>query len=196
MTGVARWGMLLYCVSSTLLGSIRIKRTSLGVLFISRQQIIVLRHTVLPLPVAPATRRWGILVKSAEIDSPPAPLPNARAILDLETNFWNALVSTTPRRLTISEVMLGTSTPIYDLPGTGASILMVGAARAKARSLANEFILSTFTLVLDISSRLIWMFPSRSLSLISLYLVSQPGSTPNCVTVGPALICTTLASTP
>ncbi|MBA7640798.1 hypothetical protein ES703_48469 [subsurface metagenome] len=111
--------------------------------------------------------------------SPPAPLPRASAIVVLACSFWKTLVSTTPRRLTKSEVVLGTSMPIKVFPGTGASILIVGAARASAMSLARELILSTLTLVLDTSSSLICRLPSRSLSLTSLYFLSQPGSTPN-----------------
>ena len=91
---------------------------------------------------------------------------------------------------------MGTSMPTIDLPGTGASIRMLGAARARARSLASEVIRSTLTLVLDTSSCLTLTLPSLSFSLTSFILRSQPGSTPNWVTVGPAFICTTLASTP
>ncbi|MBA7624031.1 hypothetical protein ES703_31435 [subsurface metagenome] len=188
--------MLLNGVSSTRLGSIIMNRTSLGELCSNRQQIAEFKQTVLPLPVAPAISRWGILDKSAAIASPPAPLPSARASLDLASTFWKLLVSITPRRLTTPEIVLGTSMPTTDLPGTGASILILGAARARARSLASAVILSTLTLVLDTSSSLTLTLPSLSLSFTSFILLSQPGSTPNWVTVGPAFICTTLASTP
>ncbi|MBA7635896.1 hypothetical protein ES703_43505 [subsurface metagenome] len=92
--------MLLKVVSSTRLGSIIIKRTSLGEACSSRQQIIELRQTVLPLPVAPAISRWGIRDRSAATASPPAPLPSASDSLVLAFIFWKTLVSTTPRRLT------------------------------------------------------------------------------------------------
>ena len=59
----------------------------------------------------------------------------------------------TPRRLTMLETVLGTSMPTMDLPGTGASMRMVGAARASARSLASEVMRSTLTRVRETSSR-------------------------------------------
>ena len=128
--------------------------------------------------------------------SPPAPLPRPRARDERVSIFWKALVSITPRRLTTPEVALGTSIPTMDLPGTGASILMLGEARARARSLASEVILSTFTLVRETSFLLMLVRPSLSFSLISFTRRSQPGSMPNWVTVGPAFIWTTRASTP
>ena len=134
--------------------------------------------------------------RSPATDSPPAPLPIARAKCDRASSFWKALVSITPRKLTEVALVLGTSIPTMDLPGTGASIRMLGAARARARSLAREVIRSTFTRVLETSSRVIVTSPFLSFSLLSLCFRSQPGSTPNWVTVGPAFICTTLASTP
>ena len=42
----------------------------------------------------------------------------------------------TSRRRTIAALVLGISTPITDLPGMGASMRMVGAARHMARSWA------------------------------------------------------------
>ncbi len=73
---------------------------------------------------------------------------------------------------------LGTSMPTMFLPGTGASMRMVLAARASARSSASAVILLTFTLVI---------LPPRC---------TKPGSTPNCVMAGPRFTSITLPSTP
>ncbi len=102
----------------------------------------------------------------------------------------------TLRKLTVLKTILGTSMPTTDLPGTGASILILGAASASARSLDSDVIRSTLTLVRETSLVVTWMLPSLSFWRTSFVLRSQPGSTPNWVTVGPAFIWTTLASTP
>src|SRR3990172_2235596 len=195
-TGATRWGMVLKDTSSTRLGSTMMNWQSSGVLCMSRQAMTAFSITVLPLPVAPAIRRWGIFDRSAATDSPPAPLPRLIAISERALTFWNEAVSITLRRVTVPVVVLGTSMPTTDLPGTGASILMVGAASASDRSLARDAMRSTLTLVRDTSSCLITTLPSSSLSLMSFILRSQPGSTPNWVTAGPTFISTTLASTP
>ncbi len=128
--------------------------------------------------------------------SPPAPFPKAIASLDFASSFWKLLLSITLRRLTVPKLELGTSIPTADLPGMGASILMVGDANARARSLEREVILSTLTLVRETSSILSLILPFSSFSLTSLVFTSQPGSISNCVTVGPTLIWMTFASTP
>ena len=102
----------------------------------------------------------------------------------------------TPRKLTVPKEVLGTSMPTTGLPGTGASMRIVGAASASARSLASEVILSTLTRVRETSSSLSPASPFSSLPLTFLVFISQPGSMPNWVTVGPTFICTTLAFTP
>ena len=43
----------------------------------SRRPVMMLfMHTLLPEPVAPATSVWGILVRSANMASPPLPMPS------------------------------------------------------------------------------------------------------------------------
>ena len=66
MIGVIRCGTPSYEVSSTRLGSIRIMRSSLGVARMSKDVMNALMHDDLPAPVAPATRRWGILARFAQ----------------------------------------------------------------------------------------------------------------------------------
>ncbi len=78
---------------------------------------------------------------------------------------------------------MGTSMPTMERPGTGASIRMGEAARAKARSLARAVILLTRTFLRCTSS------PAPAVSM-------YPGLTPNWVTAGPWLISTTFAGTP
>src|SRR3989344_8236540 len=77
MTGVRRWGILLYWVNSTLLGSIIINFRFSGELRKSRELIIACMVTDFPLPVAPAIRRWGILAMLAKIEAPDMLLPKA-----------------------------------------------------------------------------------------------------------------------
>ena len=45
-------------------------------------EIIVFMQTLLPLPVAPAIKRWGILARSATTGLPETPSPSAIASLD------------------------------------------------------------------------------------------------------------------
>ena len=110
------------------------------------------RQTVLPLPVAPAMSRCGIFVRSPATDSPPAPLPRATASFDLACIFWNDVLSMTLLNATEPNAEFGTSIPTMDLPGIGASMRMLGAASASARSLPSAVMRSTRILVLDTSS--------------------------------------------
>ena len=57
ITGVRRWGMPLYNVSSTRFGSIMIILKVSAVFWYSRLVMIVFIHTVFPEPVEPAIRR-------------------------------------------------------------------------------------------------------------------------------------------
>ena len=165
---------------------------------------MALRHTLLPLPVAPAMRRWGIFARSATTGTPETPLPREIASFDFALMSWYSELSMTFRRVTTVAVSFGTSMPTMARPGTGASMRRLGAARARARSLWRAVILLTRTRVRPVSTRSFVGRPfasrtgllSASLTGTSLYLISQPGSTPNWVTAGPSLISTTEASTP
>ena len=72
-------------------------------------------HTDLPLPVAPAMSRWGILVRSPMTGWPLTSAPSATLRrLRRSTNAGDLTVSF---RLTSCAALFGTSTPIADLPG-------------------------------------------------------------------------------
>ena len=143
--------------------------------------MIALTHTDLPEPVAPAINRCGIRVRSATTGSPDTSRPKATA--SGEPTLAKSLDSRMLRRLTIVLAALGTSMPTYGRPGTGASMRSEGAASASARSLFRRRMLDTVT-------------RRRSTSPLRISRTSSPGSTPNCVTVGPSLILTTSTGTP
>jgi hypothetical protein len=106
-------------------------RTSSGVAFRRRLQRIELMLTLLPEPVCPATRRWGIAPRSSTIGAPATSRPSATVSLDGEPR--KIAVSTTSRSETRPTAMFGTSIPTTLLPGIGASMRSVRAASASAR---------------------------------------------------------------
>ena len=69
-TGARKWGVPLYVVSSTILGSIMMNWTSSGVRVQSSEAMIEFTHTLLPEPVAPAMSRWGIVARSVAMGLP------------------------------------------------------------------------------------------------------------------------------
>src|SRR3989338_973384 len=76
ITGVKRWGILLYRVSSTRLGSIIII-LRFSTAFLNRREVMmVCMVTLFPEPVVPAMRRWGIFAKLEKCDFPEIPLPS------------------------------------------------------------------------------------------------------------------------
>ena len=56
----------------------RIMRTSSGVALYRMLAIMQLRPTLLPVPVEPAIRRWGMVARSVKYVSPFTVLPRAR----------------------------------------------------------------------------------------------------------------------
>src|SRR5579859_1718322 len=76
-TGESRWGMPLYMLSSTILGSTINIRTSSGVACVRKLPMMALRATDLPEPVAPAISRWGIRARSPTRTAPATSLPSA-----------------------------------------------------------------------------------------------------------------------
>ena len=125
-------------------------------------------QTDLPEPVEPATRRWGILVKSNTLGVPIISLPKAAHIEASLFKFWGD--SKTSLRVTLLIVGLGISTPIVLLPGIGAWIITSLAAKARAISLL----------------------------ILTIRLTLVPAGTVNSysVTAGPMCISTTLAFIP
>ena len=130
--------------------------------------IIVLIHTDLPEPVAPAISTCGIFAISEIIIWPPMSRPAANAIFD--SVFLNSLDSISSLKYTAVDSLLGTSIPTADFPGIGASIRISAAARLSLISSTRFNILLTLT-------------PgSRAIS--------------NLVTAGPQVASVTCASTP
>ena len=166
--------------------------------------MMALRQTDLPDPVAPAMSRCGMSARSVTISAPATPEPRAIGRLRRPSASRYAADSSIPRSETTEVRAFGTSSPTTDLPGTGASMRSAGAASASARSCWSAVMRLTRTRVRDssISLRRGWPsssrmgLPSASRSSTVLVRTFQPGSTPNCVTAGPSLICVTAASTP
>ena len=129
--------------------------------------MIEVRQTDLPLPVAPAMSRCGILVKSWMTYLPFTSRPSGIGSLNLPC--VNRSDSSVSRKPTVATFAFGISRPTRAMPGTGASIRMLGAAKASARSF--------------------WS------SVMRRTLVPIPGSSVNWVTAGPGLISRTRAST-
>ena len=128
MIGVMRCGMPSYGVSSTIFGSMRMRRTSSGVARVSKETNIEFTNADLPEPVEPATSRCGIFCNECPTKSPSMFLPRPISI-----GSWLATTSeepsTSPRR-TISRSEFGTSMPTADLPGIGVSSRTLSVATA------------------------------------------------------------------
>ena len=116
--------------------------TSSGLDLYKKLQIIAFKPTLLPVPVAPAIKRCGILSSSAVTGSPTIFLP--RQIVSFDFVFSKTLEPTISLNLTSSFVSLATSMPITAFPGIGATILMLAARRASARSSVRLTILLIF----------------------------------------------------
>ena len=119
--------------------------------------IIVLIHTDLPEPVAPAIRRCGILAISATLTFPAISFPTANAIFDRA--LLNSSDSTSSLNDTATLCLFGTSIPTAAFPGIGASILMSAAARLSFMSSARFTILLTFTPISGVISNLVTAGP-------------------------------------
>ena len=130
--------------------------------------IIELRHTDLPEPVVPATRRCGIFARSAQIMLPVISLPSATVSLLFES--LNSGVSMISRIVTMDFALLGTSIPIADLPGIGASIRTLVAARRRAISSERLVILLILTPASGTSSYLVTEGPRQILVTSALIL--------------------------
>ena len=117
--------------------------TSLGDALYNMLIIIEFVHTDLPEPVAPAIITCGILAISPTITLPAISLPTTNDSLLFFLEDLKASLSKSSLIDTISVVLLGTSTPIADLPGIGASILTPDVAKFKAISSARPVILDT-----------------------------------------------------
>src|SRR5205807_1253661 len=90
--------------------------------------MIVLMHTDLPEPVAPAISRWGIFARSATTGSPSRFLPRAMGRTRLLR--WYSSPSTRSRMCTMRGMGFGTSIPTAAFPGMGATMRSEGARLA------------------------------------------------------------------
>ena len=124
--------------------------------------IIVFMHTLFPDPVAPAISTCGIFAISANSISPATSLPNATVSFDLL--FLNSSLSNTSLKCTDSFSLFGTSIPTACLPGIGASILIVSAAKFNAMSSAKFAILLTLTPSAGFNSYLVIAGPTDTFS--------------------------------
>ena len=112
--------------------------------------INVLIHTDLPEPVAPAISTCGIFAISETITLPEISLPTAKPMLS--PPFLKALLSKRSRKNTVCFCLFGTSIPIADFPGIGASILISLAASASLISFASDNTFETLTPCSGLSS--------------------------------------------
>ena len=119
------------------------RRTSSGWARISRLVIRALTQTLLPEPVAPAMSRCGILARSTAIERPDTSRPRAKVSGLVDRSMF--VSSTSGRKPTISLIEFGISIPTTSLPGIGASIRIVRAESAIARSSARASIRETLT---------------------------------------------------
>ena len=105
---------------------------SSGVALHSRLVMSALTITLLPEPVAPAISRWGILARSTAWARPATSRPRAKVSCDPDAG--KSTSSRIRRSATMLNSLFGISMPTALLPGIGASMRMLRAARAIARS--------------------------------------------------------------
>ena len=105
--------------------------------------MMVLMVTDLPVPVAPAISRCGILARSATTGFPSRSRPSAIGSA-ARPPAPTPPISSSSRRVTIRAIGLGTSTPTAPLPGIGATRID-GARMVIARSSASATIRPAFT---------------------------------------------------
>ena len=107
-------------------------------------------QTLFPDPVCPAIRRCGSFARSVTIAPPATSFPSATVSFDGDP--LNSALSATSRTETRPIARLGISIPTTLLPGIGASIRSVRAARASERSSASASIRESLTPAAGLSS--------------------------------------------
>ncbi len=117
--------------------------TSSGFDLYNIPQIMAFKPTLLPVPVAPAINRCGMTCKSAMTVLPTISFPRQTVRRDLAFSKTEEIIISL--NLTVSLVLFGISIPIAAFPGIGATILMLIARRARARSSVKLTILLIFT---------------------------------------------------
>ena len=106
--------------------------SSLGCFLYNSDVMITFRPTDLPWPVAPATSRCGILVRSAMNTSLVMVLPSAIGRSNLVS--WNLREFNMLSIDTLWRFLFGTSMPMVPLPGIGAIIRTPRAESRRAMS--------------------------------------------------------------
>ena len=106
-------------------------------------KIMLLRATLFPEPVAPATNRCGMPRRSATTCTPKMSFPNAN--FNGDRDFAKESLNAISFMATSSRRGFGTSMPTTDLPGMGATMRMLMALKASARSSARFTMRATFT---------------------------------------------------
>ncbi len=105
--------------------------------------MIAFTSTLLPELVAPPISRCGVWMRSMTCELPRMSLPSAMGM------SWRASCisgrSTISRKLTMARSRLGTSMPTACLPGIGATMRTLGAARRSAMLSARFAIFETRT---------------------------------------------------
>ena len=159
--------MPLYIDSSTIFGSTITIWSVRGSCWNSSPVMIEFRHTLLPAPVAPATSKCGMRVRSLTNGWPFTSTPSGT--LSAASLFSYAWLESTSRRYTVRRRGFGISTPTVPRPGSGAMTRIRDARMASARSSSSETMLPT--------------------------LIPAAGSNSNMVTTGPGWISVTRPST-
>src|SRR5215212_6996274 len=96
------------------------------------EQIIEFNPTDLPAPVAPATSKCGITLRSATTGEPVVSLPSASGSFAFESA--NSDETKISRRYTVVVFPFGTSTATVPRPGMGPTIRTDAAFMERARS--------------------------------------------------------------
>ncbi len=121
--------------------------------------MIAFKHTLFPEPVAPATRRCGILARSVTKGAPVMSFP--RAMVNLCCEFLNAGEERISSRYTMVLWLFGISMPMAAFPGIGATMRTLGARRARARSSERPATLLILTPGAGLSSYIVMTGPGR-----------------------------------
>ena len=124
------------------------------------------RHTDLPEPVVPATRRCGSFAIFPTIASPLISFPIENVSFD--SDFLNASESIISRRYTVLTFLFGTSIPTVDILFGIAAILTPVAPRASAISSDKFVSLFSFTPISSSISYLVTVGPCTTFDISAL----------------------------
>ncbi|CAG5138070.1 Uncharacterised protein [Streptococcus pneumoniae] len=127
--------------------------------------IMPLTATDFPEPVEPATSKWGILERSKALAVPLTAFPKG---ISKKFSAFVCDCSHSSRKDTVAISELGTSIPIRDFPGIGASIRTSLAAKARARSSDRLEMRLTLTPTAGLTSYLVTDGPISARSTVTL----------------------------